>query len=169
MGNCGELCNFVAKFEIALKGYMRFVGTIEAKVDNKGRVFLPAVLRRAIPSTEDGTNLIMRKDLFEDCLVLYTEETWQARLDELKSRLSVWNRHDQALKRRFSADAEWLTLDSNGRILLPKRYLSMAEITSEVTFIGMDDSIEIWAPHKLHQHQDSDDFATEIEKIMSHE
>ena len=148
---------------------MKFVGTIEAKVDNKGRIFLPAVFRRAIPQSEDGQSLIMRKDLFEDCLVLYTEDTWQSRLDELNSKLSVWNRRDQALKRRFSADAEWLSLDSNGRILLPKRYLSMAAIEGEVTFIGMDDTIEIWATAKLREHQDSNDFAAEIEKIMTSE
>ena len=112
-------------------------------------------------------SLIMRKDLFEDCLVLYTEQTWEQRMNELTSRLSVWSRHDQALKRRFSADAEWLTLDNNGRMLLPKRYLKMAGIEGEVTFIGMDDTIEIWASSKLKEHQESEDFAAEIEKVMT--
>ena len=146
---------------------MRFVGTIEAKVDNKGRVFLPAVFRKVLPLSEESLSLIMRKDLFEDCLILYTEQTWQSRLDELSSKLSVWSRSDQAMKRRFAADAEWLTPDSNGRILLPKRYLSMAGIENEVTFIGMDDTIEIWGTSKLHEHQDSDDFAAALEQRMT--
>lgn len=153
---------------------MKFIGTTEAKVDNKGRVFLPAMFRRELPPApknggngEAGTSLIMRKDLFEDCLVLYTEETWECRMNELTSRLSVWSKRDQALKRRFSADAEWLTLDSNGRLLLPKRYLQMAGIEGEVTFIGMDDTIEVWATGKLKEHQDSEDFAAEIERVMT--
>ena len=153
---------------------MRFIGTIEAKVDNKGRVFLPAVFRRGLTQVspanmedEAGISLIMRRDLFEDCLVLYTEQTWQQRLDELTSRLSAWSRRDQALKRRFVADAEWLTLDSNGRILLPKRYLQMAGIEGEVTFVGMDDTIEIWATAKLKEHQESANFADEIEQVMA--
>lgn len=168
---------------------MKFIGTTEAKVDSKGRVFLPAMFRRVLASSlenngEEGVkdktgsaevknssggemSLIMRKDLFEDCLVLYTEQTWEQRMNELTSRLSVWSRHDQALKRRFSADAEWLTLDNNGRMLLPKRYLKMAGIEGEVTFIGMDDTIEIWASSKLKEHQESEDFAAEIEKVMT--
>ena len=168
---------------------MKFIGTTEAKVDSKGRVFLPAMFRRVLASSlenngEEGVkdktgsaevknssggemSLIMRKDLFEDCLVLYTEQTWEERMNELTSRLSVWSRHDQALKRRFSADAEWLTLDNNGRMLLPKRYLKMAGIEGEVTFIGMDDTIEIWASSKLKEHQESEDFAAEIEKVMT--
>ena len=168
---------------------MKFIGTPEAKVDSKGRVFLPAMFRRVLASSlenngEEGVkdktgsaevknssggemSLIMRKDLFEDCLVLYTEQTWEQRMNELTSRLSVWSRHDQALKRRFSADAEWLTLDNNGRMLLPKRYLKMAGIEGEVTFIGMDDTIEIWASSKLKEHQESEDFAAEIEKVMT--
>ena len=168
---------------------MKFIGTTEAKVDSKGRVFLPAMFRRVLASSlenngEEGVkdktgsaevknssggemSLIMRKDLFEDCLVLYTEQTWEQRMNELTSRLSVWSRHDQALKRRFSADAEWLTLDKNGRMLLPKRYLKMAGIEGEVTFIGMDDTIEIWASSKLKEHQESEDFAAEIEKVMT--
>lgn len=167
---------------------MKFIGTTEAKVDNKGRIFLPAMFRKAIlaniskESESEGASpakgsksgeregeisLIMRKDLFEDCLVLYTEETWEQRMNELTSRLSVWSKRDQALKRRFSADAEWLTLDSNGRILLSKRYLKMAGIEGEVTFIGMDDTIEIWATAKLKEHQDAEDFASEIERVMT--
>ena len=137
---------------------MRFIGTTEAKVDNKGRVFLPAMFRKVLLSGSPQT---------EDCRVLYTEETWERRMNELTSRLSVWSKRDQALKRRFSADAEWLTLDSNGRILLSKRYLKMACIEDEVTFIGMDDTIEVWATAKLREHQSSEDFASEIERVMT--
>jgi MraZ protein len=63
----------------------------------------------------------------------------------LHARLSVWNRDQQRMFRQFVADVEWLVLDSNGRILLPKRYLRMAGIELDVTFIGMDSTIEIWA------------------------
>ena len=41
--------------------------------------------------------------------------------------------------------------DGNGRILLPKRYLQMAGIQSEVRFIGVDSTIEIWAKEKAEQ------------------
>lgn len=122
---------------------MRFIGTIDARVDQKGRVFLPALFRRTLQEGGDGS-LILRKDIFEDCLVVYPKEVWNARLDELRERLSVWNREGQSLFRSFVTDVEWLTLDSAGRFLIPKRYLRMAHIGQNVTFVGMDSTIELW-------------------------
>ena len=151
---------------------MRFIGTIDAKVDSKGRVFLPAIFRRAfqeeagLGETSGEVRLVMRKDVFEDCLVLYPEEVWYKRLDELKQRLSVWNKAEQAMLRKYVKDAEWLTLDSNGRFLLSKRYLQMAGIEGEVTFVGMDGTIEVWAKQKLEAQQSDDEFALNIESIM---
>jgi MraZ protein len=70
--------------------------------------------------------------------------------------------------RQFVADVEEINIDSNGRILIPKRYLKMAGITQEVRFIGMDDTIEIWAKEKLEQpFMDAATFGNEIEKVMS--
>ena len=70
--------------------------------------------------------------------------------------------------RQFVADVEEVSLDSNGRILLPKRYLKMAGIEQEVRFIGIDDTIEIWAKERLGQpFMSPEDFSREFEKIMS--
>ncbi len=146
-------------------GKIRLIGTIEAKVDMKGRVFLPAVFRRLLGAGGDY-HLILRKDVFEDCLVLYTEDEWYKRLDELHARLNRWNRKHQDIFRRFVADAEWITLDAGGRFLIPKRYLRMAAIEQEVVFVGMDDTIEIWAKGKLLS-EDSESIGNELEDIMS--
>jgi MraZ protein len=49
------------------------------------------------------------------------------------------------------AGAERIGIDTNGRILIPRRYLDSAEIGSEVRFIGMDNSIELWNREKAEQ------------------
>ena len=149
------------------KKTMRFIGNIEAKTDSKGRVFVPAVFRRTLQSA--GTDrLMMRKDIFQDCLVLYPETTWNKRLDEMRERLDVWNRNDQNIFRKFVAYVEELSLDSNGRILIPKRYMVAAGIQQEVCFVGMDDTIEIWAKEKFEESlMDAETFSIEIEKTMS--
>ncbi len=146
---------------------MRFIGNIEAKSDSKGRVFIPACFRRALQAT--GNNkLMMRKDIFQECLVLYPEESWNKQLDALRSRLDRWNARHQMIFRQFVADVEEINIDSNGRILIPKRYMRMTGIESEVRFIGMDDTIEIWAKEKLEQpFMDAATFGAEIEKIMT--
>lgn len=122
---------------------MRFIGNIEAKIDAKGRAFLPACFRKEL-SGDGDISIVMRKDVFQKCLVIYPETVWNEYLDTLRSRLSRWDSQEQALFRQFVSSAEVLTLDDNGRILIPKRYLAMAEISRAVRFIGMDDTIEIW-------------------------
>ena len=148
---------------------MRFIGNIEAKTDSKGRVFLPACFRRILQS--GGCEKVMlRKDVYQDCLVLYPEESWNEQLNLLRSRLDKWNSKHQMIFRQFVADVEELSLDSNGRILLPKRYMTMAGIIQEVRFIGMDDTIEIWAKEKLEKpFMNPADFSRELEKIMTAE
>lgn len=49
---------------------MRFLGNSEAKTDAKGRVFLPAVFRKQLQAASQEC-LILRKDTYQDCLVLY--------------------------------------------------------------------------------------------------
>ncbi len=148
---------------------MRFIGNIEAKTDSKGRVFLPACFRRILQ--QGGCDKVMlRKDVYQDCLVIYPEESWNEQLNLLRSRLDKWNAKHQMIFRQFVADVEELSIDSNGRILLPKRYLGMASIRQEVRFIGIDDTIEIWAKEKLEQpFMSPDEFSRELEKIMSTE
>ena len=46
-----------------------FLGNFEAKADAKGRIFVPAVFRKLLQS-QDETWLVLRKDIFQDCLVL---------------------------------------------------------------------------------------------------
>ena len=122
---------------------MRFLGNIEAKLDAKGRVFLPAAFRKVLQGAgEQG--LVMRKDVFQPCLVLYPESVWGEQMDQLRSRLSRWDKGEQQLFRQFVSEVEAVALDANGRFLIPRRYLHAAAIEHAVTFIGLDDRIEIW-------------------------
>lgn len=123
---------------------MRFLGNIEAKTDAKGRAFLPAVFRKVLNASGEES-LVLRKDIFEPCLVLYPESVWNERMDTLRRRLSRWNRRDQMIYRQYVTDVEMITLDGNGRFLIPKRYMKMADIDQQIRFTGMDDCIEIWA------------------------
>ena len=54
---------------------IRFLGNIEAKADTKGRVFIPAIFRKQLQAASEE-RLIMRKDVFQDCLTLYPESVW---------------------------------------------------------------------------------------------
>ena len=122
---------------------MRFLGNIEAKTDTKGRAFLPATFRKVLQASGEE-NLVLRKDVFQDCLVLYPETTWNEQLDALRSKLNRWNAAHQQVYRTFVADAVLISLDANGRFLIPKRQMKLAHIEQSIKFIGMGDTIEIW-------------------------
>lgn len=145
---------------------MRFLGNIEAKIDAKGRVFLPATFRKVLQAGGEK-NLVLRKDVFQPCLVLYPESVWNEQMDELRSRLNRWNREHQRIFRQFVSDVEAISLDGNGRFLIPKRYVDMAAISGQVKFIGMGDSIEIWSEgNTVDLFMEPDEFGAALESIM---
>ena len=84
---------------------MRYIGTIESKVDSKGRVFLPSVFRKAMQSS-GVERLVLRKDVFQPCLVLYTEDVWESQVAALRSRLNRWNADHQMVLRQFLSRSE---------------------------------------------------------------
>lgn len=161
MGNCLPLHR-----NLEMEYSMRFLGNISAKSDNKGRFFLPAAFRKVLQA-QGEERLVLRKDIFQDCLVVYPEQIWNARLDELNQRLNKFNASHQQVLRQFVAHAEPVTLDSNGRLLISRGLLQLADIQDEVHFIGMDDVIEIWASHKLEQpFMDAEELGAALGELM---
>lgn len=146
---------------------MRFLGNIEAKTDSKGRVFLPALFRKELQGSEEEY-MVMRKDVFQPCLVLYPQSVWDKQLDKLRKRLNRWDSRHQQIFRQFVADAEIITTDKNGRILIPKRYMAMTGINLTVRFIGMGDTMEIWSSENASQpFMQPEEFGRSLEMIMS--
>lgn len=145
---------------------MRFLGNIDAKTDTKGRAFLPATFRKVLNASGEES-LILRKDIFEPCLVLYPQSVWNQRMDALRKRLSRWNKYDQMIYRQFVTDVEIITLDNSGRFLIPKRYLKMVNIDQQIRFTGMDDCIEIWATGDSEQpFMSAEEFSKAMEETM---
>lgn len=148
---------------------MRFLGNIEAKTDAKGRAFLPAAFRKVLQAGGEE-RLVLRKDVFQPCLVLYPESVWNEQMDQMRARLNRWNRQHQQVFRQFVSEVELLTLDGNGRFLIPKRYQRMAEIEQDIKFVGMGDTIEIWSNQKASEQQmKPEDFEAALEELMGSE
>jgi len=137
---------------------MRFTGNIDAKVDQKGRVFVPSSFRKIILQ-EKEQGLILRRDIFQRCLILYPAEVWDEQVDAITAKTNMFDRNGRNALRQFVAGAEAVSLDSGGRILIPKRYLEEAGIKNDVRFIGMDNTIEIW------NRQDAEDLRNQPEAL----
>ncbi|MDR0612162.1 MAG: cell division/cell wall cluster transcriptional repressor MraZ [Dysgonamonadaceae bacterium] len=144
----------------------RFIGNIDAKTDIKGRVFIPAIFRKIL-QTAGEMHLVLRRDIFQDCLVLYPASVWNDELSELRSKLNKWDEEEQQVFRQFSLEAEILEMDASGRILIPKRYMLSAKITTDVRFVGLDHTIELWNREILEKTTlSSDTFKDSVKKYL---
>lgn len=146
---------------------MRFLGNIEAKTDAKGRAFLPAQFRKVLAASGEDT-LVLRQDVFENLLVIYPLSVWNKLMDDMRSRLSRWDRRQQMAYRTFVSSVVELAIDGSGRILIPRAFLDEAGIKQSIRFVGMGDTIEIWPADNM-QLMPKDDIAGILEEVMKEE
>jgi MraZ protein len=144
-----------------------FIGKYEAKADVKGRIFIPSVYRKLLP-VGGNERVVLRKDDERDCLIIFPENVWNAMMEDLKSNLDMWNSDDQMLLMQFASDAEWLDIDSQGRVLISKKNLSSICVeNSEVLFVGMNDRFVVWSKSKFeHAKMASTDFSALLKTKM---
>jgi MraZ protein len=146
---------------------MRFLGNIEAKTDAKGRAFLPASFRKVLAASGEES-LVLRQDVFENLLVLYPVSVWNALMDDMRRRLSRWDRRQQMAYRTFVSSVVEVGIDGSGRILIPRSFLEAAGISQNVRFVGMGDTIEIW-PADTMETMSKEDFGEVLSEVMKEE
>lgn len=127
-----------------------FIGDFNAKMDIKQRVILPAAFKHTLEEMGD-LRLVAQKDIYEDCIRLVPYKTWEEDMEMMRSKLNMFNRQHRQLMREFQMNTAELQLDTNGRILIPKKLTDLAHIDKEVNFLGLDRYIEIWATETLSQ------------------
>lgn len=130
----------------------RFRGESVHKVDQKGRVSVPALFRRAIeegdPDWSPGNNptfVLIYGMPSGHCLEGYTMEG-AARLDEKVSALPSFSKARRALERLLNTQSVYVQVDENGRIVLPQRLRDMFALDAEAYFAGMGEHFQIWSP-----------------------
>lgn len=125
-----------------------FIGEYSAKLDDKCRVVFPAPFKSLMPSDGD-MRFVIKKDIFEDCLEMYTFEEWERKSQEVKSKLNFFNRSHASFWREYMRDRAIVEPDSKlGRISIPRKLLESIGVTKEIVFSGSDYKIEIWAKEK---------------------
>jgi len=122
-----------------------FIGNIEGRLDDKGRIFVPAVYRKIL-AEEESKRIVMRRDTDNECLMFYPESVWNGKVEQLRQTLDEWDPEDQLILMQFMADAEYMEMDGQGRILLQKKNLETIGAQQDVLFVGMLDRFALWAP-----------------------
>jgi len=143
-----------------------FIGDYPCKIDDKGRIILPAAFKKQMPSDAED-RFVVRKDVFENCLILYSAEDWNNQLEKIRKRLNPYNReHNMFLRNFFKGTAE-LSLDNNNRFLVPKRLMELIGASRDVVLAGQDGRIEIWAAEAYEKiGMPAEDFADLAEKLL---
>jgi MraZ protein len=143
-----------------------FIGDYTCKVDVKGRIILPMAFKKQMPAGAPD-HFVVRKDIFDRCLVLYSIEDWNRQLEKIRSRINPYKREHNVFLRNFFKGTAELSLDNNNRLLIPRRLLEIAGISRDIVLAGQDGRIEMWAAD-LYEKIDmpADDFANLAEKLM---
>ncbi len=148
---------------------LNLIGTYECKADVKGRVLVPAALKKQLaPVATSG--FVIKRAVFQPCLELYPMEEWQLLMEKM-SKLNRFNRKNNDFIRRFTAGVKTVEMDSAGRLLIPKDLSSFAGIEKELVISSAINIVEIWDNNKYEQaiNDAASDFADLAEDVMGDE
>jgi MraZ protein len=142
-----------------------FKGQYENVVDEKGRVAIPAKMRRALTPEANETFTATRG--FEQCVFLYPLDRWEEMEQEFM-QLNPYQRETRDFVRTITRWAEDVTLDKQGRVVLPKRLMDFAGISDAAVIIGSLDRIEIWDPQVFEAYlsETPGDYESVAERVM---
>ncbi|MFZ1519051.1 MAG: division/cell wall cluster transcriptional repressor MraZ [Ignavibacteriaceae bacterium] len=120
-----------------------FRGQFTYSMDSKGRIAIPAKLRKHISADANDT-FIMTRGL-SNCIDLYPLDEWQ-KIEEKLLDLNSFQPDDARFLRMFVQFASEDVMDVQSRIMVPGSLISYAKIEKEVMILGALKKIEIWNP-----------------------
>lgn len=145
-----------------------FIGEYTARLDDKGRLVFPSPLKAALPPGSD-MRFVVKKDLFEPCLEMYTFEEWTKQSEQVKNSLDLtFNRTHATFWREYMRDRDIVEPDPKfGRITISRRLLESIGVGKEVVFSGNDFRIEIWAKERFEESRISNEEIVAIAESLS--
>ncbi|WP_010228684.1 division/cell wall cluster transcriptional repressor MraZ [Gillisia marina] len=148
---------------------VNLIGTYECKVDAKGRLMVPAALKKQLtPVLQEG--FVLKRSVFQPCLELYPMQEWNEMMKKING-LNRFVKKNNDFIRRFTAGVKTVEVDANGRLLIPKDLFGFAEMDKEIVLSSAINIIEIWDKNKYENTIDAsaDDFADLAEEVMGND
>ena len=142
------------------------IGTYECKADSKGRIMLPAALKKQLlPALQNG--FVLKRAVFQPCLELYPMAEWELLMQNV-NKLNRFKKKNNDFIRRFTAGVKMIEVDTTGRLLIPKDLVAFANISKEIVVSSAINIVEIWDKQKYEQAIDdaTGDFADLAEEVM---
>ncbi|MCC9018591.1 MULTISPECIES: division/cell wall cluster transcriptional repressor MraZ [Flavobacterium] len=142
------------------------VGTYECKVDAKGRLMLPAPLKKQLTSSLQN-GFVLKRSVFQQCLELYPMSEWDLMMQKI-NKLNRFVKKNNDFIRRFTAGVKVVEIDALGRLLVPKDLVTFSGISKDVVFSSAVNIVEIWDKDLYEKSISGEDmdFADLAEEVM---
>tara|TARA_Y100000588_G_C14102858_1_gene859601 strand:- start:3 stop:449 length:447 start_codon:yes stop_codon:yes gene_type:complete len=136
----------------------QFLGEYDVPIDEKGRIFVPAEIRKKLPPEAGDTFVVVRG--FDRCLTAYPQHVWEGKAQEMLG-LRQTERKVRIFIRGMLSQAAEVKLDRQGRASMPRKLLERAGINDHMVVIGALDKLEFWNPEDWAQFMEEADPALE--------
>jgi MraZ protein len=141
---------------------MAFRGLYEHSLDSKDRLTVPSRFRAAL------SNGVVLSKGFDPCVWVQTTEAFEQLSERFLSPHSPFGKDARSLRRRFHGGSSDETLDSAGRIRIPKHLIEHAGLNGPCVVIGAGEYLEIWSAEAwAEQEKQLDATAPEIAESLA--
>ncbi|RME46810.1 MAG: division/cell wall cluster transcriptional repressor MraZ [Deltaproteobacteria bacterium] len=147
---------------------LRFRGSFEHTIDEKGRASLPARFRETIFNQGDRMLVLTYGG---DHLDAYSSQKWQ-KLEDEYLKLPKHNARVNRYLRTLMAHVYDCDIDKQGRVLIPPQLRRLVNLNREIVIVGIFDKIEIWDKQVFEMAQTKgfenfEDDLAEINRLLS--
>ena len=127
-----------------------FLSTFTNKIDAKGRVSVPAQFRAQL-ANQDFSGIVVYESFINGCIEGCDIERIK-KISESIDNLDPFSEERDAFAAAVLGGSMQLTIDSDGRVILPQNLLKKATIKDSVVFVGKGSTFEIWQPEKFEEY-----------------
>ena len=121
---------------------INIIGTYECKADNKGRIFLPAPIKKQLKDVlNDG--FVIKRSVFNKCLEIHPMSEWNMLMEQVNS-LNRFVKKNNEFIRSYMSGLKLINIDNTGRLLIPKDLFTYASLNKEVVLSSSVNMIEVW-------------------------
>lgn len=121
-----------------------FLGSFNYSIDTKGRISIPAKLRKFMDPKANDSFVMTRGT--SKCIDIYPMNLWEELVNEKLKNLNSFEPNEALFLRMFLQQAAEDKLDTQARLLIPKNLIEYAQIDKDVLILGAIKRIEIWNP-----------------------
>ena len=146
-GSAPQLCQVPASARVREGEMDQFVSTFTNKIDTKGRVSVPAPFRTVL--AKDGLDQAFLLSVARCACARCRRPAPRGRdFDRLVEDLAPYSDERDHLATALFGTSEILTIDQDGRTVLPRRLRDHAA-SPRITFVGLGEKFQMWEPKRF--------------------